>query len=108
MINLVKFNIPIPIKVIESFLNNPSYEIREETNTVVLDYFETALDIKINQNSEIEEVYCYDEFLCNEENLLGFAYAILPEDGNYVTAFDSLGTEYKYDKKSLEEFLEEY
>jgi hypothetical protein len=108
MINLVKFKIPIPIKVIESFLNNPSYEIREETNTVVLDYFETALDIKINQNSEIEEVYCYDEFLCNEENLLGFAYAILPEDGNYVTAFDSLGTEYKYDKKSLEEFLEEY
>jgi hypothetical protein len=108
MIKSVKFNNPIPIKIIESFLNNPSYEIREETKTLVLDYFDTALDIKINQNSEIEEVFCYDEFLCSEENLLGFAYAILPEEGNYITAYDSLGTEYKYDKKSLEEYLDEY
>ncbi len=108
MIKSVKFNTPISIKIIESFLNNPSYEIREETNTIILDYFDTALDIKINQNSEIEEVYCYDEFLCNEENLLGFAYAILPEEGNYIIAHDSLGTEYKYNKKSLEEYLEEY
>ncbi len=108
MIKSVKFNIPISIKKIESFLNNPSYEIREETKTIVLDYFETALDLKINQNSEIEEVYCYDEFLCNEENLLGFAYAILPEESNFIIAYDSIGTEYRYDKKALEEFLDEY
>ncbi len=108
MIKSVKFDKPIPIKNIEVFLNHPSYEIREETNTLVLDYFETALDLKINQNSEIEEVFCYDEFLCSEENLLGFAYAILPEEGNFIVAYDTLGTEYKYNKQSLEEYLDDF
>ncbi len=106
MITKIVFDAPIPIFKIETFINNVSFEIREETKDIILEYFETPIDIRTNENNEIIELSLFDKWSTNEANLLGLSYALLANTDNTIIAYDIIGTKYPYTKESLEEFLE--
>ncbi len=109
MINRIIFENPIPIKKIYSIIDNPIFDIREDTNDKILDYFDTAIDLKFNMHDEITEVKLFEVFSNSETNLLGFVYALLEEDDeSTVSAIDSSGLNYSFNKNSLFDYLEEF
>ena len=108
MITKIVFDSPIPIYKIETFINDVSFETREETKDIILDYFESAIDIRTNDNNDITELSLFDKWSTDEANLLGLAYALLTDTDNSITAYDTIGTQYPFNKDSLEEFLEEF
>lgn len=109
MINRIIFENPIPIKKIYSIIDNPIFDIREETNDKILDYFDNAIDIKLNTDEEITEVKLFELFNNSEANLLGLVYALLEEeDESTVSAIDSSGLNYSFNKESLFDYLEEF
>ncbi|MFH0733646.1 MAG: hypothetical protein V1773_03620 [bacterium] len=108
MITKVVFSTPVPISKIETFINNVFYDIREETKDIILDYFETPIDIRTNSNDQINELSLFDKWSTGETNLLGLAYALLADTDNTIVAYDTIGTKYPFTKESLAEFLEEF
>lgn len=110
MIKRIIFENPIPIKKIYSIIDNPIFDIREETNDKVLDYFDTPIDLILNNEEDVIEVKLHEVFNHSEENLLGFVYALLDEenDESKVSAIDSSGLIYSFDKNSLFDYLDEF